>query len=183
VLAAAHALLTGPTESIARRSLWDLPLEDAGRPWTITEKDVPTAEPEGREEAYVSVLPAWDAKTHLELDDPALGFGLAADVLGLRIGRTDLSAKAVQAAVATYTASGFEAAAVTVSAFAASAARRTRPGRRRTATLHFGRPYAVVARATEIIAEPSPTEPGGPLGRAWDGLPIFSAWIADPVDA
>jgi hypothetical protein len=43
-----------------------------------------------------------------------------------------------------------------------------RQGVRRTAALRFGHPYAVVA-----VAE------GGP----WDGLPVFSGWVAEPDSA
>jgi len=40
-------------------------------------------------------------------------------------------------------------------------------GRKRTATLRFGHPYAAVARA---------------IGGEWDGVPVFSAWITEPED-
>ena len=43
------------------------------------------------------------------------------------------------------------------------------PGRRREAELRFDRPYAVVATATGA----------GP----WAGLPVFSAWVAEPAEA
>jgi hypothetical protein len=45
-----------------------------------------------------------------------------------------------------------------------------REGRRRTAELRFGHPYAVVATANQ---------PGSP----WHRVPVFSAWITDPDDA
>ena len=44
------------------------------------------------------------------------------------------------------------------------------PGSRRIADLQFGHPYAAVAIAV------SP-------GSAWHGVPVFSAWVADPQDA
>jgi hypothetical protein len=42
----------------------------------------------------------------------------------------------------------------------------------RTAELRFGHPYAVVAVATDWGTR-------GP----WHGLPVFSAWVAQPQDA
>ena len=51
----------------------------------------------------------------------------------------------------------------------AMAARPSRPGLIRAAELRFGHPYAVVAVAAG----------DGP----WHGLPVFSAWVAQPEDA
>ena len=47
----------------------------------------------------------------------------------------------------------------------------TRGGQRRVAELRFGHPYAVVAVTSDAA--------GGP----WQGVPVFSAWITEPVDA
>jgi len=56
-----------------------------------------------------------------------------------------------------------------------------RPGVRRTAELRFGHPFAVVAVAAGNAERqdghrPVPHSP-------WHGLPVFSAWVADPQDA
>ena len=64
---------------------------------------------------------------------------------------------------------GFEAAAVTGLAVA-MAMRVPRTGLIRTAELRFGHPFAVVA------------VPAGDPGP-WRGLPVFSAWVAQPEDA
>jgi hypothetical protein len=42
------------------------------------------------------------------------------------------------------------------------------------AELRFGHPYAVAAVAVQ--------DAGGTPGP-WHGLPVFSAWVADPQDA
>ena len=49
-----------------------------------------------------------------------------------------------------------------------------RDGVLREAELRFGHPYAVVAVATQR---------GGAAPGPWHGLPVFSAWVADAVDA
>jgi hypothetical protein len=47
----------------------------------------------------------------------------------------------------------------------------SREGVERRAVLRFGHPYAVVAVATDSRRP------------AWHGVPVFSAWIADPCVA
>jgi hypothetical protein len=74
-----------------------------------------------------------------------------------------------QSAYARYSREGFEAAAVTALGVRLAAA-RPGDGVRRTATLRFGHPYAVVAA---VESDESP----------WDGLPVFSAWVAEPENA
>ena len=75
---------------------------------------------------------------------------------------------------------GFEAGAVTALAVAASAV-ITRPGVRRTAELRFGHPFAVVAVAA---GDAQPQDSDRPVPPSpWHGLPVFSAWVADPEDA
>jgi hypothetical protein len=49
---------------------------------------------------------------------------------------------------------------------------------RRTLHLRFDRPYAAVA-----VAVRPPLEPGTPIGEAWFGLPVFSAWVAEPAES
>jgi hypothetical protein len=74
---------------------------------------------------------------------------------------------AMQAAMARYSRTGFEAAAVT--GMVASMAAHL-PARHRHAELRFGHPYAVVA-----LVEDS--------GSPWHGLPVFSAWVTEPDNA
>ncbi len=170
VLAAAYelapALATGA--GVARRSLFDLPLGD-GPLWAIGERTAPIKSGAPREERCTAVLPAWTARTQLDLSDPSLGFAAAAHALA-----PDDLWQAKQAAMARYSRTGFEAAAVTGLAVAL-AMRVPRTGLVRTAELRFGHPYAVVA-----VTEDSPGrgDPG-----PWHGLPVFSAWVADPEDA
>ena len=114
VLAAAHSIVTAEARtphSVARRSLFDLPLGH-GAIWTITEEEVETKATDGREEVVTAVLPAWSAETTVDLDREDLGLPAAARVIKQALGLTNLTYEAKQAAVARYTAIGFEAAAV-----------------------------------------------------------------------
>jgi hypothetical protein len=176
VLSAAYDLGTALAAGrpLTRRSLFDLPLGE-GPAWTITQERADTAAPGGREERCTAVLPAWSAHSTHQLTDPRLGFATVRHALE----PTD-PWEARQAAMARYTRTGFEAGAVTGFAMALSAAVR-RPGVRRTAELRFGHPFAVVAVAADSAQgqdshRPVPRSP-------WHGLPVFSAWIADPQDA
>lgn len=174
VLAAAYALATalatdGP---VTRRSLFDLPLGEGasgegvpgeGALWAIAEHTGPVKAANGREERCTAVLPAWSARTEIDLTDPSLGFGIAMRSLvpGDRW-------QARQAAMARYSRIGFEAAAASAVA-TALAMRVPRHGVVRTAELRFGHPFATVA----VTAGQGP----------WHGLPVFSAWVADPENA
>ena len=95
---------------------------------------------------------------------PEFGFPAAAHALIELLPPGQYRAQAKQSALARYTRTGFEAAAVTAM-FAVTAA--VIEGRKRTATLRFGHPYAVVARA---------------IGGEWDGVPVFSAWVTEPEE-
>src|SRR5262249_14291035 len=142
---------------------------------TIAEERTHTAAPGGREERCTAVLPAWSARSTLELTDPRLGFATVRHALD----PID-PWEARQAAMARYTRVGFEAGAVTALAIALSAVAR-RPGIRRIAELRFGHPYAVVAVATDDAGH---QDSDRPVPRSpWHGLPVFSAWVADPEDA
>src|SRR5262245_173374 len=158
---------------LARRSLFDLPLGE-GPAWTITEERADTAAPGGREERCTAVLPAWSAHSTHQLTDPRLGFATVRHALD----PVD-PWQARQAAMARYTRTGFEAGGVTGFAVALSAAVR-RPGVRRTAELRFGHPFAVVAVAADNAPGPGSHQPGP--HSPWHGLPVFSAWVADPED-
>jgi hypothetical protein len=176
VLSAAYDLGTALAAGrpLTRRSLFDLPLGD-GAAWTITQERAGTTAPDGKEERCTAVLPAWSAHSAHQLTDPRLGFAAVRHAL-------DPAGpwQARQAAMARYTRTGFEAAAVTALAVAASAVTR-KPGIRRTAELRFGHPFAVVAVTAGDPAPPGRhrPEPPGP----WHGLPVFSAWVASPEDA
>ena len=126
---------------------------------------------------FTAVLPAWSARNRIDLRAPELGFGTAAHALA-----GPGPWEAAQAAMARYTRVGFEAAAVTGLAMFASA----RPSQRhRAADLRFAHPYAVVAvavdpqRAGRGYGQGRPDEPASP----WSGIPVFSAWVAEPEEA
>jgi hypothetical protein len=180
VLAAASSIVSMEARSphgVARRSLFDLPLGDDAV-WTVTEEEVQTKAPDGREEVVIAVLPAWSAETTVDLDHEDLGVPSAARAIKKATGLTNLTYAAKQSAVARYSAIGFEAAAVSGLAVALSAP-QLRPGRRRKATLRFGHPYAVVAVATGAPR----VHRGDRLSSPWHGLPVFSAWVSEPAEA
>ena len=152
VLAAAHDAARGRIE---RLPLAEVLLGD-GPAWTVTEST-------GTGDRVSAVLPAWSATSEHDLRGEAFGFAGAAAVLGRLFGAEAWDA--AQAATARYHREGFEAAAVTAVAVRMSF---RPPGRRREAELRFDRPYAVVATATGT----------GP----WAGLPVFSAWVAEPEE-
>ncbi|WP_375483110.1 hypothetical protein [uncultured Jatrophihabitans sp.] len=162
VLAEAYRLavaVAGADPGLARTDLFDLPLGD-GHAWTLTERMTTRG---GRHQRVESVLPAWSADTDLDLTSASTGFPRAAQTLAGLVGDPALPTEARQQAMARYTRTGFEAAAVTAVGVRASAI-IARDGVERTATLQFVRPYAVVAVAR---ADAGP----------WSGLPVFSAWV------
>jgi hypothetical protein len=157
VLAAAYDLVCKHAAGVPVAE-WDvvgLPLGEQAL-WSVRDVMAPA-------DSCVAVLPAWSATSKHDLRAPGLGFDVAKHALV----QNDDPWQAQQAAMARYTRTGFEAAAVSAVAVALSA---HLPARHREVVLRFGHPYAVVAVAT-----------GGPA--AWDGLPVFSAWVAEPEDA
>lgn len=162
VIAAAHEVALGRAQ---HRSLFDLPLGETPL-WRITEEAAEVRY--GREEQCVAFLPAWSADSEHKLERADLGFPAVARAVAAALGLTEFAYEAKQAAVARYTRVGFEAAAVSAM-FELLSAPSYSEGLRRFAELRFGHPYAVVATTFQ---------PGGP----WHGLPVFSAWVADPDD-
>jgi hypothetical protein len=170
VLAAAHGLATDLAlgRPVPQRSLFDLPLGESPL-WTVREE----MSPAGAGERCMAFLPAWEARSQHDLTDQRLGFAAAAAALG----RGD-PWQAGQAAIARYTRVGFEAAAITAMGIALSA----RPnGLHRTAELRFCHPYAVIAVAADDSARGG-SAVGAWSGR-WNGVPVFSAWVAEPCEA
>ena len=172
VLAAAHglAMSSAAGRRDGRRSLFDLPIGEAPL-WSLREE----ASHSGDDERCTAVLPAWSARSEYDLSDPRLGFAAAAHALG----QGD-PWRARQAATASYSRIGFEAGAVTAMAVMLSAL-APRHGVLRIAELRFGHPYAVVA-VTADEDTGSRLRPAGGHGP-WHGVPVFSAWVADPHDA
>ncbi len=179
VLAAAHkiAIASARGEQVPRRSLSDLPTGDAPL-WSV--RDEPQAGEVG--ERCVAIIPAWSATDSYDLSDPRLGFAAAAAALG----HGD-PWEARQAATASFSRTGFEAAAVT--AMAVRLAMMPHRGVLRVVRLRFGHPYAVVAVTADETARraawsgrrsgSSTAVQAGP----WHGVPVFSAWVAEPRSA
>jgi hypothetical protein len=161
VLAEAYriAIATAIDQPVPQRSLFDLPAGTAPL-WRLRED----ASGGTAGEHCVAILPAWSARSQHDLKDPRLGFRAATAALTAGGGWD-----ATQAAMARYTRTGFEAAAVT--AIMRLTVARPRVGRSRTAELLFAHPYAAVAVTTD--------EHQGP----WRGVPVFSAWVARPESA
>ena len=173
VLAVAYDLSAGAADGgqpTGSRSLFDLPL-GATALWTLREERVRTQARGGREERHTAVLPCWSARSEHDLTAPTLGFPAASAALATAMALRVQRFEARQTAVARFDRYGFEAAAVT-----GMFGRTSLPpeGVARTAELRFGHPYAVVAVATD-------TRTDGATGP-WHGLPVFSAWIAEPEE-
>jgi hypothetical protein len=160
VLAAAYDLAARHAAGvrIQTRDPAELPLGESPL-WSVGEVTA-TAD------SLAAVLPAWSASSDVDLTAPGLGFEAARNAL---VPSGD-PWQARQAAMARYSRTGFEAAAV--SAIGVALAFRA-PGKRREVVLRFGHPYAVVAVTTEPPATVSP----------WHALPVFSAWVSEPEDA
>lgn len=173
VLAVAYDLSAGAADGAqpaGSRSLFDLPLGETPL-WTLTEERVRTRARDGREERHTAVLPCWSARSDHDLTAPALGFPAVAATLATAMALPVEHFEARQTAVARFDRYGFEAAAVTGMFGLTSLPPE---GVARTAELRFGHPYAVVAVATDARAD-------GVTGP-WHGLPVFSAWVAEPEE-
>jgi hypothetical protein len=181
VLAAAYdiAVAAATRGPLDRRSLFDLPLGE-GPAWTLTEEAVQTAAPFGREEVHRVVLPAWSAESRHNLNRPELGIPAAAAAAKRALGEPGARHEAAQSAMARYSRVGFEAAAVSAMAVAVGFP-MPQDGLRRTAEVRFDRPYAVVAVADRPWQDG--WQPNTSEGSAWLGLPVFSAWVAEPEEA
>lgn len=164
-------------------SLFDLPLGD-GHAWTVTEEVREVLGGAGStEESLDAVLPAWDATSDHDLTDlPAVAAAgrVLASFLAPGAGPGDVEAR--QAATASYTRDGFEAAAVTGMALRATSLPARRVVRHRHATVRFNRPFAVLAVATNRGVDPAkPWRRVDLATPAWEGLPVFSAWVERPT--
>jgi hypothetical protein len=161
VLATAHriGIKHATFTPVERRDLAALSLGE-GPMWLVREVDAAS-------DRCIALLPAWSATSQHELSDPSLGFQAAIDAIAPEPGPW----QAGQSAMARYSRTGFEAAAVTGMARAAGVMRQAT---RREAQLRFAHPYAAVAITTD---------PGGGKPGPWHGMPVFSAWISEPEDA
>ncbi len=161
VLAAAHQIACADAvgAEVQCRDLGELPLGD-GPAWVLREE----SPARGAIDMCTAVLPAWSARSDHDLKQPGLGFDAARGALA-----PGAPYQARQAVMANYSRTGFEAAAVT--ALALEHGRSGHPDSRRVAELRFGHPYAAIAVAADGDGTP------------WRGVPVFSAWVAEPADA
>ena len=99
VIAAAYDIACREADrrgSVERLSLFDLPLGE-GPLCEITEERVQTSSPDGKEQSYRTVLPAWSARTNVDLAGNGLGFDETATDVAAAIGldRTSLRGEAI----------------------------------------------------------------------------------------
>jgi hypothetical protein len=181
-LAAAHEVALGLNGARIGDpvSLFDVPTgaSDLGE---IVEEDVIIGRDDSVERGF-AILPTWHASSDLDLLDGPTGDGfrgagrLLADLLPP--GEKWLEAR--QAAVASYTREGFQAAAVTDIGAVLSGRRAVR----RTLTLCFNRPYAAVAVTVPPAGRGDIAGIHDEASTATAGfvLPVFSAWVAEPAE-
>ena len=179
VLDTAYRLALRPEPSVAPRDLEP----GQGHSFVVEDRNGWVTSPDGIDMSVVGVtIPAWSATSNHDLAElgPELGFGAVGDIVRTLL-RRDAADVAVQSAVARFHREGFEAAAVTAYAAArVGIPPQQRPGILRTVRLQFGHPYAVVAVASAGDAR----EVAGPTqANPWNGIPVFSAWVAEPEDA
>jgi hypothetical protein len=166
------------------RSLFDLPL-GAGHSWEISEREIRVYVPEPRVERIEGVaLPAWRLERSLDLTrSSAFGAAPALQTLRELIGpRPDDRCDAAQAAVASFTRYGFEAAAITAFGVAAAALRAGDRAIERTAVLRFDHPYAAVAIAGTPPGALRGVSGPAPPDSPFPGLPLFTAWVHEPIE-
>lgn len=122
-------------------------------------------------EQRVAFLPLWETKNSLKNlhEERSLGFGYIADAIALRAGidPTETDVIVQQDVVAEYTASGFDAAAVTEMAMRIGAVSLPALKNELKLEIEFDHPYAVVA----VVRDKS----------SWTGTPIFSSWIKETL--
>ena len=162
----------------ARCSLFDLPL-GSGHSWEITEHEVLSFSSEHQEEIEDAVLPAWSIQSRLDLKVGGFGVQPALGALLGLIGPSPLGdvTEAVQSAVASYTPTGFEAAAATGFGIRAAGIPREKAVTRE-ARLVFDHPYVAVALAG-TTSDFRRTRAGHTEAF---GLPLFGAWVAEPEE-
>ena len=170
--AAAHqvaAMLRGDAR-YARR----VPIEDLvdGHAWTVSERRERRSGGPDVQADWRSYLPAWSASSDHDLKN-APGVRPAIEALTGFLRPEDLPAQfsAAQSAVASFSKAGFKAAAVTAIGLVAGSMPSFHEVLVKRITLRFNRPYAVLACAARDL---------GP--QSWRGVPVFSAWVAEPED-
>jgi hypothetical protein len=172
------ALVCGRGSTAGFVSLFDLPPD--GHAWRIEEKEVESTRG-GREERAVVTLPAWSASSSAPdlAGVPGTGFPAAGRALVALLppDPRGYEAMAAQVTRAEFDVNGFRAASITTMDIVARSAMGWRmPSLRhkliiRTIHLQFSRPFAAVALADD-----------GPHAHAWQGVPVFGAWVTEPAE-
>lgn len=172
--AAAHqvaAMLRG--DARAARPIPPGDLTD-GHAWTVTERREPRFGGPPVHFEWVSHLPAWTASSDHDLLT-APGMPLVVEALAEFVVPEErpVEIAAQQTAVATYAKTGFTAAAVTAIGVSPTGAppRSMSEVLVRRIEIRFNRPHAVLALAAHDDGPP-----------AWRGIPVFSAWVAEPQE-
>ncbi|MED5815812.1 hypothetical protein VST63_25925 [Mycolicibacterium sp. 050232] len=172
VATAAHqvaAMLRGDGRA-ARR----VPIEDLvdGHAWTVTERRERRVRGPDAQAEWSSQLPAWSATSDHDLKDAPGVTPVFATLAGfVRDEEQPAGLDAKQVAVASYSRTGFKAAAVTAMGVRAAGMPRFHEVLVKRIEIRFNRPFAVLACADRKA---------GP--EAWRGVPVFSAWITEPQE-
>ncbi|WP_298752169.1 hypothetical protein [uncultured Serinicoccus sp.] len=168
VIAAAHEVAA----ALASTRLPDAVavLED-GHAWTVSEHREVRAAFQDVVEEWSGWVPSWRLTSEHDLADaPGFATALASLARYVRPEERPAETEARQAAVAAYSATGFEAAAVTGMGIRATGLAHEQEVLVRRIHLRLDRPHAVVAVALDT----------GRGGAAWHGIPVFTAWV-DPT--
>jgi hypothetical protein len=156
------------------RAARPIPVEELrdGHAWTVRERREPRIGGAQVQTEWRSYMPTWSATSSHDLKD-APGVGLVFDALSGFARAEDLPVElsAMQTAVASFTRTGFKAAAVTAIGMVAGAVPSLHEVLVRRIEVRFNRPYAVLACAARDDGPP-----------AWRGVPVFSAWVTEPQD-
>ncbi|WP_182112869.1 MULTISPECIES: serpin family protein [unclassified Actinotalea] len=165
-----------------RLDVFDLPT-GPGAAWDVAETREEILGAHGdRHTTWTAYLAPWSAESRHDLAGaPGVRAALATltGLLSPAAGSGD--GAATQVARAEYTREGFAAAAVTAMGIRATGMPMPRLVTHRRVTVRFNRPYAVVALARATAPDPArPWDRRTVAGPAWDGVPVFSAWVARP---
>lgn len=170
VIAAAHEVAA---QLASPRMVRGLEVTEDGHAWTVTERQEVRAAFGAADvvEEWTGRVPPFRLTSDHDLTS-APGFAPALDSLAryVRPEERPAGAQARQSAVAAYTATGFEAAAVTAMGIRAAGMPQEQLVTVRRIQLRLDRPHAVVAVALDT----------GAGGAAWHGIPVFTAWV-DPT--
>lgn len=131
-----------------------------------------------QENVYITSLPAWDAESTHDLQDPTLFLNKTVNPLANALDTEDV--KIQQAAKAAFNTNGFEAAAVTFAIFGSASMAQKETRTVYTTHINFNKPYVVVA-----IANHQRSYQETEVSKAqeiWKGIPVFSAVVSTAME-